>query len=119
MITQEPRSEALGDRLLQDRRRPAIEVHPGLPTSRPIEIPGEIGPVGVELLGKGDVGRRVMLGRVVVNFPATIFFVADLPVLDIERGRVVEPEKVEAVVNRQRAATRRLAQYPAVCQLTV
>ena len=67
-----------------------------------------------ELLGERGVGGRVVLGAgadaagtgraVVIDFPAPVFLVADFPILDVgERGRVIDPQEVQAVVGRPAA----------------
>jgi len=57
--------------------------------------------VTCELLGEREAGGRVMLRGVLVNFPGPIFVVANLPVLDVEWGGMIQPQEVEAVVLRQ------------------
>ena len=40
---------------------------------------------------------------VVIDFPAAVFLVADFPILDVgERGRVIDPQEIQAVVGGQR-----------------
>ena len=47
--------------------------------------------------------RRAM----VIDFPTSILFVADLPILDVgEGGRVINAQEIEAVVLRQAAMPR-------------
>ena len=85
VVAQESRHEALGDRLLEDVGGPTVVVRTRAAHVESDQDPrGDPGGVGGELLGKCDVGRRVVLGGVVVDLPAPIFFVADLPVLEPE-----------------------------------